>query len=554
MKEKLQDITVEAKVEVHNISGTAKETTSNALDLAKGNIYDGIGRSKAPIVDNVQLKKVINGGDSMDTLKKTTSNVNDNVDEIDKNANAQMKNDANNVINPAEQFYDDVKNKANNYYHEEDQSVRNIIDSRNTIQDHYSNIEQHYRDIRDYYDRPSDDYKNKGGKQYQKNVNDAFRSYYHNTKGVVENSNNDIKDKTKDEFKDGKNRRNYYNNIRQNINGPIPNQHEERSRSYHLLGRQKSAHGFRNAHDMVEDYYDNTNFIPEKDHLEAIVESMGWRRIGIVPLNHVSTSIHGELMIGNVKYAWHGKDQSSSQENPQNHMPNKDVIDNKSPSKGYPHWLDHQLSNVEYEDDSNNKDDDYNYKKSQTLKERIQNLHNTHESEEFEEEEYVDLSQEEFYENDEETTKRSQDVCLWKEVFFKKPKGFLLTLIRALHFFTFSIIYGSSFWMTFVSGIVLSKHIPRQQFGYVQSRMFPIYLRILAIGESTLFILQFFMHPWFSASSGERCQLSNFGLMILSTLINAYVLEPQATKVCISLYFIHHCIFAIFYSIYIHVK
>ena len=109
--------------------------------------------------------------------------------------------------------------------------------------------------------------------------------------------------------------------------------------------------------------------------------------------------------------------------------------------------------------------------------------------------------------------------------------GFLLGLTRLLHLFTFSTIYGSAFWVTFVSGLILSKNIPRQQFGYVQSRMFPVYLRVLAAGEGLLFILHSLMHPWFSAETGERWQLQNILLMIVATLINVYVLEPRSTKV-----------------------
>lgn len=109
--------------------------------------------------------------------------------------------------------------------------------------------------------------------------------------------------------------------------------------------------------------------------------------------------------------------------------------------------------------------------------------------------------------------------------------GFFLALMRALHLFTFSAVYGSAFWVTFVSGMILAKHIPRQQFGYVQSRIFPVYLRILAVGQVVLLLLHSLLHPWFSTESAERMQLLNFAVMIASTFINAFVLEPRATKV-----------------------
>ncbi len=109
--------------------------------------------------------------------------------------------------------------------------------------------------------------------------------------------------------------------------------------------------------------------------------------------------------------------------------------------------------------------------------------------------------------------------------------GLVLALARFLHLLTFATIYGSSLWVTFVSGIILSKNIPRQQFGFVQSRMFPVYLRVVAAGEGLLFLLHSIMHPWLSADTLERQQFQNFVWMIAATLVNVYLLEPRATKV-----------------------
>jgi cell division protein FtsW (lipid II flippase) len=47
----------------------------------------------------------------------------------------------------------------------------------------------------------------------------------------------------------------------------------------------------------------------------------------------------------------------------------------------------------------------------------------------------------------------------WKQTFLKWPIGLLLTLACLLHLFTFSTIYGSSLWVTFVLRRILSKNI-----------------------------------------------------------------------------------------------
>ncbi|CAK9880527.1 unnamed protein product [Sphagnum jensenii] len=118
----------------------------------------------------------------------------------------------------------------------------------------------------------------------------------------------------------------------------------------------------------------------------------------------------------------------------------------------------------------------------------------------------------------------------WKHVFFSRPKGFHLSLIRLLHLFTFSIISGSAMWVTFVSGLILSTSLPRQQFAYVQSRIFPIYLTILATGELVLCLLHSLLHPWFSADRLERWQLQNIVWTLIATLFNLLVVEPRETK------------------------
>jgi hypothetical protein len=116
-------------------------------------------------------------------------------------------------------------------------------------------------------------------------------------------------------------------------------------------------------------------------------------------------------------------------------------------------------------------------------------------------------------------------------VFFSRPKGFHLSLIRLLHLFTFSIISGSAMWVTFVSGLILSTSLPRQQFAYVQSRIFPIYLTILATGELVLCLLHSLLHPWFSADRLERWQLQNIVWTLIATLFNLLAVEPRETKV-----------------------
>jgi len=347
------------------------------------------------------------------------------------------------------------------------------------------------------------------------------------------------------------------------------------------MARQRIANGYHNIHDQAKNYYKNVKFKSGKD-LGAMVESMGWRRVGIVAPNHVPVSSNDEVVIGNVKYEWDNKDDHPSQQIAFDSVLNsmKDATHNMGEridlaqehitrsaqnvediviqGKDHVHdasqalqedrsfqlpkhlWTNHGSRYEEYEDDNNNdnKDDDYisSRRIRNRVKGRMKNGGHLHKSPRFRRNEYANLIKKDLldfahYDEDQKNMDKGRVFHFWKDTFLRRPKGFLLLLTRALHLFTFSIIYGSSFWVTFVSGFILSKHIPRQQFGYVQSRIFPMYLRILIAGQSVLFILHSILHPWFIANSVEHWKLSNFGLMIVSTIINAYILEPQATKV-----------------------
>jgi hypothetical protein len=613
MKVEMQDIVVGAKNEVHDVSVTTKNKISNDLKYSNDKVYNNVKRFNNAILDDVQLghdkmnkdiddaygktkvtedgfasnikgvghgifeekkgitcetmaclqeqaqeaksflpnlchrvesaynHKITNGGENIETLREPSTLVNENVAQMEKNDEKWKKNGENSVTKST-QFDGAMKDEGDTHYQE---------GKKHTTEDYHPKVGRHYKDIQDYYGRSNDYYKGKGGRHNHESVRDVpFKSYFDNAKGESEDYYDGIKDNTRYILKGAKNgEEDYYDNMRDRTSGDFHDQYEGGSKNYHFIQRKKPANGFRNAHDLVEDHYDS-KFKP--GFLAEVIESMGWCRIGIVPLNHVLSSSENEVVIGNVKYAWHGKDQRLSQETHVNRMSNtikvashnigekvdlikeheKERVENvqdadihpkgqiqrsfqanKSPERGRLR-IDRQLKDHEYEYENNDKDDDPYESKGG---------------------EFVEMTRQQFsrfmkYKND----KENEEIGSWGDVLFKRPKGLLLSLIRVLHLFAFSTVYGSSFWMTFVSGIILSKHIPQQQFGYVQSKMFPVYLTILAVGQIILFALHFILHPWFSTDNVERCQLSNFGLMIVSTLTNAYVLEPRATKVRIS--------------------
>jgi hypothetical protein len=105
----------------------------------------------------------------------------------------------------------------------------------------------------------------------------------------------------------------------------------------------------------------------------------------------------------------------------------------------------------------------------------------------------------------------------WKQTFLKQPVRLLLALACA-SLFTFSTIYGSSLWVTFVSRHILSKSISWQQFAFVQNCMSAMHLLVVGTGQGLLFLLHSIVHPWLSADTLECWQFHNFMWMIPVTL------------------------------------
>lgn len=94
-----------------------------------------------------------------------------------------------------------------------------------------------------------------------------------------------------------------------------------------------------------------------------------------------------------------------------------------------------------------------------------------------------------------------------------------------LNLLTYAVTFGSAAWMTFVSGRILSRTIPREQFRNVQTKMFPYYLKFMVGGLTALTSL-------YALMSGFSSKWL-FGLLSLlaATAYNAFVLEPKTTKI-----------------------
>ncbi|KAE8693507.1 subtilisin-like protease-like [Hibiscus syriacus] len=78
---------------------------------------------------------------------------------------------------------------------------------------------------------------------------------------------------------------------------------------------------------------------------------------------------------------------------------------------------------------------------------------------------------------------------------------------------------------------VLAEHLPRQQFGAVQSKIYPVYFRAMAYSIGLALLGHFLWHRNKSISSWpEMFQSFNLLPSLFMVLVNALYLEPKATK------------------------
>ncbi len=86
---------------------------------------------------------------------------------------------------------------------------------------------------------------------------------------------------------------------------------------------------------------------------------------------------------------------------------------------------------------------------------------------------------------------------------------------------------GTNIYTTFVVGLTLFKIVPRQTFGRIQSKLFPIYFNVTT-GTNALVLATLLLskEPAVQASTAAV----TLGVTLLANLANQFVIEPQATK------------------------
>ncbi|KAK1557078.1 hypothetical protein Q3G72_017506 [Acer saccharum] len=107
--------------------------------------------------------------------------------------------------------------------------------------------------------------------------------------------------------------------------------------------------------------------------------------------------------------------------------------------------------------------------------------------------------------------------------------GAMNGLMGMMNLLGFATAYGMCVWVTFISSYVLAGALPRQQFGIVQSKIYPIYFRAMA--ASIGLALLGHTLPRLFKTKADIFQAANLLGSLLMVLANSMYLEPRATKV-----------------------
>ncbi|XP_010682507.2 uncharacterized protein LOC104897327 [Beta vulgaris subsp. vulgaris] len=112
---------------------------------------------------------------------------------------------------------------------------------------------------------------------------------------------------------------------------------------------------------------------------------------------------------------------------------------------------------------------------------------------------------------------------IWREI---------LSLIMSVsELIGMSIAYGVGIWVTFVMSHVLAGVLPKQQFGIVQSKIYPVYFKVM-IGSIGLSLVGYMMGEKGKMLNNKTHMVQFYNLLssLLLVLGNLLFLEPRATK------------------------
>jgi len=114
----------------------------------------------------------------------------------------------------------------------------------------------------------------------------------------------------------------------------------------------------------------------------------------------------------------------------------------------------------------------------------------------------------------------------------------LSSLVNAngLYLVGYSWLFGMSIWITFFGGIIALKTLPKQQFGTLQHRVFPIYFIQSMLLSGALLTKWIYSHPDVLAyimrpNVADVAQVYALATVLASQSFNYFIVGPMTSKI-----------------------
>ncbi|MGH7738766.1 MAG: DUF4149 domain-containing protein [bacterium] len=108
-----------------------------------------------------------------------------------------------------------------------------------------------------------------------------------------------------------------------------------------------------------------------------------------------------------------------------------------------------------------------------------------------------------------------------------------MAALRFIHFFVFIFWYGALLYFTFIQAPVLFKTLPRDLFGLVQSKLFPVYYIISYVCGTLLVVSYHLLHPLKNYVPQDCVKITALCLMLLFSLGQGIWFGPKVGRLMV---------------------
>lgn len=105
-----------------------------------------------------------------------------------------------------------------------------------------------------------------------------------------------------------------------------------------------------------------------------------------------------------------------------------------------------------------------------------------------------------------------------------------MTILRFVHYFAFIFWYGTLLYFTFIQAPILFKGLPRETFGLVQSKLFPVYYLISYLCGTLLVVTYHLLHPLKNYVTQDCVKITALCLMLLFSLGQGLWIGPKVSQ------------------------